>query len=438
VIQLVTLVIFSGLAIWYRLSNPQMATTWAFSSAWDVIKPHSLNGVLIQSTLAILILVGFESCTALSAETKEPGKNIPKAIIISLLIQGLLAYLLEYFAAGSMISEKLTAAAAKAGDPVLTGMSAAAASSAPIGDLAKLIGDNLLPGIGFGLMITMAVTVAIAIIGTTLSCMNTAMRISAGMAADRELPNMIGFIHTRFSTPHIARGALIIVTTVIAAIGVRSVVGLTGIALASNFGTFVLYGLTCVWTIVAFKQRKDFNLLKHGIIPVFGVITNIIMLAAIIYLYSIGNADAKAEADICFLIAGGWALTSIAYVAITSVKRSYSLKMVSAMIRPESLNILVDVLKDKDLILGMTVTKVRGFGRQKGQLDKDAEPINDKISFIPKVRIDLVVNDWDVPSIMEIIQDTLFTGNVGDGKIFVFDAVDAMRVSTGEKGVLAV
>jgi len=152
----------------------------------------------------------------------------------------------------------------------------------------------------------------------------------------------------------------------------------------------------------------------------------------------VGNADAKAEADICFLIAGGWALASIAYVAITSVKRSYSLKMVSAMIRPDMLNVLVDVLKDEDLILGMTVTKVRGFGRQKGHLDKDAEPINDKISFVPKVRVDLVVNDWDVPSIMEIIQDTLFTGGVGDGKIFVFDAVDAMRVSTGEKGVLAV
>jgi nitrogen regulatory protein PII len=249
---------------------------------------------------------------------------------------------------------------------------------------------------------------------------------------------MMGFIHTRFSTPHIALGALILVTTVIAAIGVRSVVGLTGIALASNFGTFVLYGLTCVWTIVAFKQRKDFSLLKHGIIPVLGVITNVIMLMAIIYLYSTGNADAKAEADICFLIAGGWALASIAYVSITSIKRSYSLKMVSAMIRPESLNILVDVLKDEDLILGMTVTKVRGFGRQKGHLEKDAERINDKISFIPKVRVDLVVNDWDVPSIMEIIQDTLFTGSVGDGKIFVFDAIDAMRVSTGEKGVCAV
>ena len=435
IIQLVTLVIFSGLAIFYRLGNPQGATTWAFSSGWDIIMPHSLNGVLVQSTLAILILVGFESCTALAAETKEPSKNIPKAIIISLIIQGLFAYLIEYFAAGTMISEKLINGSGKT---LTTGMAAAAASSAPIGDLAVLIGNNVLPGIGFGLMITMAVTVVIAIIGTTLSCMNTAIRVSAGMAGGRELPSMMGFIHQKFSTPHVAIVAMVIVSSVIAAIGVRSVVGLTGIALASNFGTFILYGLTCVWTIIAFKKREDFSILKHGLIPVLGVIVNVIMVIAIVYLYSIGNADSKAEVDICFLIAGAWALISFAYVAITSVKRSYSLKMVSAMIRPDMLNVLVDVLKDEDLILGMTVTKVHGFGRQKGHLEKDAERINDKISFIPKVRVDLVVNDWDVPSIMEIIQDTLFTGGVGDGKIFVFDAVDAMRVSTGEKGVLAV
>ena len=434
IIQLVTLVIFSGLAIFYRLGNPQGATTWAFSSGWDIIMPHSLNGVLVQATLAILILVGFESCTALAAETKEPSKNIPKAIIISLIVQGLFAYLIEYFAAGTMISEKLINGSGKT---LTTGMAAAAASSAPIGDLAVLIGNNVLPGIGFGLMITMAVTVVIAIIGTTLSCMNTAIRVSAGMAGGRELPKMMGFIHQKFSTPHVAIGAMVIVSSVIAAIGVRSVVGLTGITLASNFGTFVLYGLTCVWTIVAFKKREDFSILKHGLIPVLGVIGNVIMVVAIVYLYSIGNADSKAEVDICFLIAGAWALISLAYVAISNVKRSYSMKMISAMIRPDMLNVLVDILKDEDLILGMTVTKIKGFGRQKGQMDKDAEPINDRISFIPKVRVDLVVNDWDVPGVMDVMRDALFTGNVGDGKIFVLDAQDAMRVRTGEKGVYA-
>jgi amino acid transporter len=434
VIQLVTLIIFSGLAIWYRLYNPQGATTWAFSSEWDVILPHTFTGVLVQSTLAILILVGFESCTALAAETKRSEKNIPKAIIISLVIQGLFAYLIEYFATGTMISEKLTNGSGKT---LTTGMAAAAASSAPIGDLAKLIGDHVLPGIGFGLMITMAVTVVMAIIGTTLSCMNTAIRVSAGMAGDQELPNMMGFIHQKFSTPHVAIGAMVIVSSVIAAVGVRSVVGLTGIALASNFGTFVLYGLTCIWTIIAFKSRDDFSFLKHGIIPALGIVGNVVMVVAIIYLYSIGNADSKAEADIFFLIAGAWALISLAYVAVTNVKRSYSLKMISAMIRPESLNILVDILKDEDLILGMTVTRVKGFGRQKGQRDKDSEPINDKISFIPKVRVELVVNDWDVPSVMEIMRDALFTGSVGDGKVFVLDAKDAMRIRTGEKGVYA-
>ena len=208
VIQLVTLVIFSGLAIFYRVHNPQGATAWTFSGAWDIVKPHTLNGVLIQSTIAILILVGFESCTALSAETKDPKRNIPRAIIISLLVQGLLAYLLEYFAAGTMVSEKLTGLAAD-GKTVLTGMNAAAASSAPIGDLTKLIGTYVFNGIGFGLMITMAVTVAIAVIGTTLSCMNTAMRITVGMAADRELPSMMGFIHSKFATPHVSLVALV-------------------------------------------------------------------------------------------------------------------------------------------------------------------------------------------------------------------------------------
>jgi amino acid transporter len=435
VIQLVTLVIFSGLAIFYRLLNPEHATQWAFSGGWDVIRPHSLQGVLIQSTLAILILVGFESCTALSAETKEPKTTIPKAIIISLVIEGLFAYLIEYFAAGLMVSEKLTATA---NNTTVTGMAAAGASSAPIGDMARLIGDHLLGGIGFGLMITMAVTVAIAIIGTTLSCMNTAMRISCGMAADRELPEMLGFMHERFSTPHVALGTLIVVTSVIAAIGVRSVVGLTGITLASNLGTFILYGLTCVWTIVAFRDRKEYSTLRHWVIPALGVLTNAAMTVAIIYLYSVGNADAKKEADICFLIAGAWAIVALAYVALTTVRRSYRLKMISCMLRPEQLGMVVEALKEDDLINGMSITKIKGFGRQKGHTDGGSGPVEDKITFLPKIRADLVVKDWDVRRVMDIIGEAVRTGNVGDGKIFVTDATDAMRIRTGERGVWAI
>jgi len=268
----------------------------------DIIKPHSLQGILVQSTIAILILVGFESCTALAAETKDPKTTIPKAIIISLLVQGVFAYLFAYFGAGFMLSEKLVNTT---GTTTVTGMAAAAASSAPIGDLTKLIGDSLFHGLGFGLMITMAITVAIAVIGTTLSCMNTAMRVSAGMAADRELPSSLSFIHLKYITPHISLATLILVTSVIGAIGVRSVVGLTGITLASNLGTFILYGLTCVWTVVAFKRREDFNLLRHGIIPALGVIANVVMTIGILYLYIIGNADSQSEAKIC-LLSPGW------------------------------------------------------------------------------------------------------------------------------------
>jgi len=443
IIQWGSLVIFSALAIFYRIHNPQGVTTgWTFSGAWDVIKPHTLNGVLVQSTLAILILVGFESCTSLSAETKNPKSTIPRAIIIALIVQGLVAYLFEYFATGTMISDKLTGVV---DGKTVTGMDAAAASGAPIGDLAILIGNYVFHGVGFGLMISLAITVAIAVIGTTLSCMNTAMRISGGMAADQELPSMMGFIHKKFAIPHVALIALIMVSAVIGAIGVRSVVGLTGITLASNLGTFVLYGLTCVWTIVAYRKRADHNVLLHDIVPALGVLANLIMLIAIVYLYAIGNADSKNEAYIMFVIAGGWLIVSIAYIGISSMRKSYSMKMISAMIRPESLQVLVEVLKDEELILGMTVTKIKGFGRQLGKTPSDGNGgdvelklKSDKISFIPKVRVDLVVNDWDVPKVMEIMREALFTGQAGDGKIFVMDAKDAMRIRTGEKGVLAV
>ena len=449
VIQLIALVVFSGLAILYRLKNPAATAHWDFSGAWDVVKPHSATGVLVQSTIAILILVGFESCTSLAAETKEPEKNIPRAIILSLVIQGLFAYLFEYLATCLMVSDKLTyttttaAVAATATTPAVaavtttvTGLAAAAASSAPIGDMAKLLGDSLFHGLGFGLMITMAVTVAIAVIGTTLSCMNTAIRVTAGIAEDRELPEMLGFLHDNHGTPHMAMWVLVAVSAVIAGIGVRSVVGLTGITLASNLGTFILYGLTCVWTIVAFKNRKDFSFIKHGLIPTLGVITNTIMAGAIVYLYIIGNADAVNEAHICFWIAGGWAGVSLLYVGITSVKKHYSVRMISVVIRPEQLGEVTAALKNDELVMGMTISDVRGFGRQRGETNGGGEI--ETIKFLPKLKLEILVRDWDVEHAMEIISGAVRTGEIGDGKIVVYSATSAMRIRTGERGVSAI
>jgi amino acid transporter len=242
---------------------------------------------------------------------------------MSLVVQGLFAYFFEYFAASYMVSEKLTGTITNADGTTsaVTGMAAAAASSAPIGDMSILVGNAVLGGIGFGLMITIAVTVAIAIFGTTLSCLNTAVRVSYAMAQDEEMPEFLGVLHGRFATPHRALWVLIAVSCVIAAIGVQSVVGLTGITLASNLGTFVLYGLTCVWTIVAFVERHDRHPVRHLTIPVLGLIANIMMVSAILYLAIIGTSDTLHEAEICFIIAGAWAAITVLYVAVTSRRK---------------------------------------------------------------------------------------------------------------------
>jgi amino acid transporter len=319
VVQLITLVGFSAFAVAYRHTNPGGNNAWTFSSAWDVVRPHSVTGVLMQSTLAILILVGFESCTALAAETKNARRNIPRAVILSLVVQGLFAYLLEYFAAGYMMSDQLVATGAD--KKIVTGLAAAGVSSAPMGDLAILLGNRLLNGIGFGLMISIAVTVVLALIGTTLSCLNTAARVTYAMSKDQELPEILGLLHGKYATPARSIWVLIAVSCIIAAIGLQSVVGLTGITLASNFGTFLLYGLTCLWTVIAYGGARGSHLVKHRVVPWLGLVANLLMLASILYLYVIGSADAKKEAYICFGIAGAWAVVSLIYVLLRKPNR---------------------------------------------------------------------------------------------------------------------
>jgi nitrogen regulatory protein PII len=91
---------------------------------------------------------------------------------------------------------------------------------------------------------------------------------------------------------------------------------------------------------------------------------------------------------------------------------------------------------DKQHIVGMTVSNVRGFGRQKGMIEhyRGGEY---SIKFIEKVKLDLVVQDQDVEKVLVTIGDTARTGKVGDGKIFVLDVDNAMRIRTGEKGTSA-
>ncbi len=322
VIQLTALVGFSALALSYRLVNPDQAT-FVHPNAASVVLPHSLANVLFQSTIAILILVGFESATAFGAEAKNAKRDVPRAVILALVIQGLFAYLIQYFAANFALSDKLTTQAADGS--TLSGLEAAAASSAPIGDMIRIIGDSMLGGLGFGLMIVVAVTVALAILGTTLAAMNTGVRITYAMAQDAEMPELLGLLHGRFATPHVGVMVMVVVSAIIGMVGTVSVVYLTGITLASNFGTFVLYALTCLWALIAFLGRPDFHPLKHAIIPLLGLLANVVMLVTIFAMGIMGGGDARTESFMAIGIAALWAIASAIYVVIRNRRTGRSL-----------------------------------------------------------------------------------------------------------------
>ncbi|HUI64235.1 MAG TPA: APC family permease, partial [Bacteroidota bacterium] len=319
VIQLVALASFSILAIMFRVQNPLHATQWAHPSGFSIVFPHNLSAMLFQSTIAILILVGFESSTSLAGEALNPKKDIPRGVILSLVIQGLFAYLFEYFAANYAVSEKLTFA--NADGTTAAGMDAAAASGAPIGDLTRQIGDAMLGGNGFALMIIVAVTVGIAVVGTTLAAMNTAVRISFAMAQDKEMPGLLGALHGRHATPHVGVWVLVIVSAIIGSVGVLNITALTGITLASNIGTFTLYALICALTFVAFAGRREFHSIKHATIPFLGLIGNIGMLVAVVVI-GLTTPGVSADAtQMAIYITLGWGLLSAVYLVWNSRKQ---------------------------------------------------------------------------------------------------------------------
>ncbi len=111
------------------------------------------------------------------------------------------------------------------------------------------------------------------------------------------------------------------------------------------------------------------------------------------------------------------------------------MKLISCIIRPEKLDAVTNAL-DKQHIVGMTVTDVRGFGRQKGQVEHYRGD-EYTIRFIPKVRVDIVVPDESVNTVISTIRDTTRTGNIGDGKVFVINVENVLRIRTGEQGTSA-
>ncbi len=112
------------------------------------------------------------------------------------------------------------------------------------------------------------------------------------------------------------------------------------------------------------------------------------------------------------------------------------MKKIEAIIKPFKLDEVKEALT-KQGVEGMTISEVKGFGRQRGhsELYRGAEYV---VDFLPKVKIELLVDDENVPVIAETIRTAAATGRIGDGKIFIVNIDDAVRIRTGERGAHAI
>jgi nitrogen regulatory protein P-II 1 len=114
----------------------------------------------------------------------------------------------------------------------------------------------------------------------------------------------------------------------------------------------------------------------------------------------------------------------------------FRVKKIEAIIKPFKLDDVKDALHEVG-VSGITVTEVKGFGRQKGhtELYRGAEYV---IDFLPKVKIEVVVEEGLAENVVEAIENAARTGRIGDGKIFVFNVEQAIRIRTGDRGADAI
>jgi amino acid transporter len=322
---------------------------WTFlyhDSAKSVIHWHSGQYILIQGCIAILCLVGFESVSSMGEEAKNPKKHIPIAIVASLLIQGGFCYLFEYFAANYFQSSLYTNVTASG-------------SPAPIGDMMQLAGAWCFgtAKAGWWFMFLEAITVFLAMIGTTLSCINTGARVTYAMGRDEEVPTHFGLLHGKNNTPH---RCIWVLATLSAIVGIYGILfylcgpsasssldtnlsttqaasiwykgvfsfatagkfpnSLLIITLISNFGTFLLYMMSCIIAMVAFHEHHMYNPIKHVLIPGFGLIANLgCMLFYLIGPFSVPGMSAK-EPFIALGFAAVWGIFGGIYFVMKSKK----------------------------------------------------------------------------------------------------------------------
>jgi amino acid transporter len=352
IVQITSLVILGLMFIIFRFGHPEFK--YEHANALSVVMPHDFSGLLFQCTIAILLVVGFESATALAGEAINPGRDIPRAVILSLVIQACLCYFFEYFAANYFISNAYAGVVNKAGDAssfvagldpkitdfgqavkalgldpakytggsIVTGFDAAALSGAPIGDMSRIAGDVLLGGHGFAVVLILAITVLMALVGTTLSSLSTGVRITYAMGADDELPAIFGFLHRGFNTPHIGIIVLTILSAAIGGYGVLSVNNLTQVTLVSNIGTFIFYGLTCLVTFVASIDHllgDESNVWRTKVIPVLGAIMNFAMMTGVFYFGFTQGGDSARNSQIAIAVAAIFFVVGFVYIFLRSM-----------------------------------------------------------------------------------------------------------------------
>src|SRR5260370_27586934 len=316
--------------------------------AASVIAPHGFSFVLVQACVAILILVGFESVTSMGEEAKNAKRDIPRAVLLSLVIQGAFCYLFEYFGANFFLNSGYT-------------MTTASASPAPIGDMMQIVGTWVFgsPQAGWWFMFIQAITVVLALLGTTLPCMNTGARVTFAMGRDDALAGNLGKLHGKNLTPHVAVWTLAIISIIIGIFGIvlyfcgaaavsddtvknlphniwysfgifphdtaaNIPQSLLVITLASNFGTFLLYMMTCIIAIVAFQEHHQFHGFKHVVVPVFGLLANLLcMLFYLIGPFSVAGMSWK-EPYIALGIAAVWGVYGVIHFFTSSKKKAKS------------------------------------------------------------------------------------------------------------------
>jgi nitrogen regulatory protein P-II 1 len=112
------------------------------------------------------------------------------------------------------------------------------------------------------------------------------------------------------------------------------------------------------------------------------------------------------------------------------------MKKIEAIIKPFKLDEVKEALQELG-VQGMTVLEAKGYGRQKGhtELYRGAEYV---VDFLPKIKVEVVIADDQLAAVLEVIQSAARTGRIGDGKIFVSDIIDVIRIRTGESGSTAI